>query len=691
MAIKQRPAAEAARANAGGRFHRLSPVKRNALLGLILLGAFLLRSRVLASAPPGLTHDEANHGREAIGILQGHVALFFPLNYGSEPLYSYTAAALMALMGRGLLALRLVNVYFGLLAIAATYTFGRLAFDRGVGLLAAALMAICFWPLAASRQALRAGMMPFLVVGAVIAFWVLLRRARAGPGPGLQRLWPAAGALSLCLAATLYNYLAARVLWLLFPLFLVYLALQRRQLFRRVWLPVTAALLLTALLAAPMFFYLQQHPEAQTRLQMFGVLQELRQGQLAPLLQSASKAMLAFVWPGAGDRFLAYNLPGRPTLTPLTAIFFVLGLAFCLWRWRRPAYAFLLLWFFVGIIPSLLTGATANTTRNAAAMPATFLLPAVGLAALAQSVRQRWKGNVRQGRWLLALFLGAWLGLTIYSVTGDYFRRWARAPEVRAAYMQTLRRQLGYLQARPSSAPPILSSELPGPAHNQSIGLVLQPDLRDVRWVDARSALILPREPGSLALIPSSTPLHTIFTPWLTPQETVRLRPDDLDPWFIVYTLRQLPPLPQQQEPASFGLDGPALILEGSRWLTADARAGEAAELLLVWRVQDARGVGPYHAAIDGSDVVLFTHLLDGSGQIVAQDDRLDAPSSSWQSGDLVLQVHRLALPARLPPGVYTAVAGLYDRATQQPIPVVGEQGRWDATRARVDLLNIKP
>ena len=51
----------------------------------------------------------------------------------------------------------------------------------------------------------------------------------------------------------------------------------------------------------------------------------------------------------------------------------------CLWRWKRPAYAFLLLWFLAGIIPSLVTGATANTTRNLAALPAVYILPASGL------------------------------------------------------------------------------------------------------------------------------------------------------------------------------------------------------------------------------------------------------------------------------------------------------------------------
>ena len=131
--------------------------------------------------------------------------------------------------------------------------------------------------------------------------------------------------------------------------------------------------------------------------------------------------------------------------------------------------------------------------------------------------------------------------------------------------------------------------------------------------------------------------------------------------------------------------------LLGSRWLTPDARAGETAELMQLWRVDDAAAVGPYHAAIDGTDMVLFTHLLDEAGQIVAQDDRLDAPSSSWHTGDLVVQIHRLQLPEQLEPGSYTAVAGLYDRPSQQPLPVWSEGGRWDATRASVDLLNIIP
>jgi hypothetical protein len=558
--------------------------------------------------------------------------------------------------------------------------------------LAAALIAVSFWPLASSREALRAGMMPFFAAGAMVFFLLLLRRAqvrvaaKTGGGVG-RRDWLLATGLSLYITATLYNYLAARVLWLVFPLFLIYLILVRRSLWRKLWLPVLAGLSLSALAVLPMFLYLQRHPEAQTRLQMFGgVLGDLLQGNLGPLLQKASGGLLAFVWPGAGDQFLAYNLPGRPVLMPWTALFFVVGIGVCFLRWRQPRYVLLLLWFVVGVTPSLLTGATANTTRNVGAMPPAFLLPAVGFVAVARRFAQG-KPTVSRAMALVGI---AWLALAAWSTASDYFVRWARAPEVRAAYMHTLVEQLAYVKASGDN-PVVVSSERPGPAHNQSIGLVLLPERRNLRWVDVRRALIVPPTGRATVLVPASTPLHPAFESWLAPAETIELRADDLDPSFAVFVMHQTPHLPVREDPVPFGDDGAVVTLLGSRWLTPQVRAGEIAELLQVWRVDDAARVGPYIAAIGGSDVVLFTHLLDSAGSILSQDDRLDAPSASWQTGDIVVQVHRLPVPQQMAPGAYTTVVGIYDRASQQPLAVLDEQGRWDATRATVDSLNIIP
>jgi hypothetical protein len=39
-------------------------------------------------------------------------------------------------------------------------------------------------------------------------------------------------------------------------------------------------------------------------------------------------------------------------------------------------------------------------------------------------------------------------------------------------------------------------------------------------------------------------------------------------------------------------------------------------------------------------------HLVSESGDIVAQDDALGAPAEYWQSGDVIIQQHMVALPA---------------------------------------------
>jgi hypothetical protein len=58
--------------------------------------------------------------------------------------------------------------------------------------------------------------------------------------------------------------------------------------------------------------------------------------------------------------------------------------------------------------------------------------------------------------------------------------------------------------------------------------------------------------------------------------------------------------------------------------------------------------------------VQFFVHLFDSAGNPVGQHDGLGAPARHWQSGDVIAQAHRLSVP----PGVYEARLGLYDRAT---------------------------
>ncbi len=668
---------------------------------LILLAAFAFRVWNLTGIPPGLTHDEANHGREAIGILNGVLLYFFPLNYGSEPIYSYTVALFMAALGRGLFALRLVNAVFSTAAIAVTYAWAAPRLGRGVALLGAALMAVSFWPLAVGREALRAGMMPFFMALAVYAFWRLIEtygereKGRRGervlsPSPllpfslsPLHRRWQAVILFALALALTLHVYLAARVSWLVFPVFLGYLALVHRAVFRRVWRPALAGLLLAGLLVAPLFLYLRAHPEMQTRLDMLDrPLQGLAAGNVGPLLINARDALLAFVWPGFGDHFLAYNIPGRPVFDAVSAIFFVVGLLVCLWRWRRPAHAFLLLWFAAGILPSLITGPTANTTRNAAALPAAFLIVAVGFVTALAVARKGEREKGRKGEeqrplspllpFSLSLLLLLWVAFTSGR---DYYARWGESADVRGAYQHTLATGIDHMTTNYPTADPVLFSTVyPGPAHDSSIALVLaagHPAVAETaRWVDARRALVIPPQ-RILAYIPTSTPPHPAFLPVLEAIETIDLRPDDLDPRFTLYWIDGTTaaaaltgdPLPQ---PVDFN---GAIELTAARWLQDGVQPGDTVELLTVWRVLDPARAGPLVPPSFTTDAVLFAHVLDGAGGILAQHDGLDAPSWAWRVGDVVFQVQPVVVPASAAPGDYAAVVGLYDRASGARLP----------------------
>jgi 4-amino-4-deoxy-L-arabinose transferase-like glycosyltransferase len=664
-----------------------SRLKRYVPILLILAVAFWLRAYRLVEIPPGLTHDEANHGREAIGILNGIWLLYFPLNYGSEPLYSYLVALSMRLFGEGLLALRLVNVYFGLGTVAATYAWARRALGRDVALAAAALLAVSFWPLATSRQALRAGILPLLTVAAVVFFWLLVQRAAAGKRPGW--LWLG---FALAVAATLYTYLAARVFWLLFPLFLLYLALFHRATFRRAWQPVATALLTAALLVAPMFIYIRLYPEVATRLQMLDrPLQAFRQGDLGPIVHNASAALLAFFWPGYGDHFLAYNIPGRPVLDGLTGVFFLAGIAVSLWRWRRPAYALLLAWFVLGITPSLVTGPEANTTRNLAALAPVYLLPAVGFTAVVTLALHRlWPAPSRlkpavlgpAARWLLA----GWLLFAAVSSGRDYFLRWAPAPDVRAAYQHTMVTALASLADEPAG-PIVLSSLYPAAAHDPSLAMVLLPRHYDnLRWVDARYALLWPASQSAPLILPASTPLHPAFADFVAGGETVSLRADDLDPFF---RRAQLLTAGWQVEPAPANF-GDGLRLLGGRWLATPVPAGGVAELLTLWEVVEPALVGPLVPPAYTTEVVFFSHVLDERGAIVMQRDSLDAPSWSWQPGDLVAQIHSMAVPPETEPGIYQTAVGVYDRYSERRLPVKGPNGQVVETRAFVVPLEVE-
>jgi hypothetical protein len=103
-------------------------------------------------------------------------------------------------------------------------------------------------------------------------------------------------------------------------------------------------------------------------------------------------------------------------------------------------------------------------------------------------------------------------------------------------------------------------------------------------------------------------------------------------------------------------------------------RPGDTLHVTLTWQA-----TRPFYR-----DLKLFLHLLDTSGQVIAQADPLagagasgegaDYFTSHWEPGKLILDDVAINIPPEAPPGPYRLALGLYDGDTLQRLPVAGAE-----------------
>jgi hypothetical protein len=96
--------------------------------------------------------------------------------------------------------------------------------------------------------------------------------------------------------------------------------------------------------------------------------------------------------------------------------------------------------------------------------------------------------------------------------------------------------------------------------------------------------------------------------------------------------------------------------------LSSDLKADRPFAVELRWQVDQT----------PDTDYHIFIHLTDAGGQTIAQTDgqplNWTRPTTSWQPGETLADLHAF-LPANLPPGPYTLIAGLYLPASGERLP----------------------
>ena len=355
-------------------------------LGAILLCAAALRLADLAAHPYPWSGDEISVGREASRILRGEISNFFETGWSSQPNWSFVpTAAAEALVGRGIVAIRMPSALAGTLAVFCTYLAGRRLFTPAVGLVAAAVLAALPYHVHFSRlgfhnvhDSLMAPFVIWLVAGA-LGTRDAVRYYRAGAVAGL----------------CVYTYAGTRLVLLLAVSFVAAAGLADWRRGRRGGLRNLSVFSFAALVSAgPQLAFFAAHPDifigrlAQEGIFLNGwVSQQLEAGRglWEILAEQAGRTFLVFVAsPAIGNLF---NAP-RPYLDVLASVLFLAGAAHAVTALRERRHLIVLAWFSsVLVLGGVLTMHPPAHTRLLMALPPAAMLVALGATTALEHAR----------------------------------------------------------------------------------------------------------------------------------------------------------------------------------------------------------------------------------------------------------------------------------------------------------------
>ena len=692
---------------------------------VVTLLAFGLRVVALANVPPGWRDDELIETLViSRNILGGDLRFYYPDASGHEALYHALNALFLAWFGPGALGIRLLSAFLGTLAVPLTYALARRLFGPAVALTAAALLAVSFWGLMYSRVGIRHVTTPVLALAAFWAFWQAMmadgrppttdRRQKWGREqnalpwnlePGTWNLLGQRSAVSgrpsvvffaaagLFLGLGFHSYFASRGAPLIPLAFLGYVALVAPGVLRRSWRGLLVMAGVAALVALPLTLAIAAQPAAEARVGELALpLTEALAGDFGRLLDHAAAALL--MPHAAGDPEWLYNVPGRPLFGPVVAIAFWLGVALAAWsaikgiikRKESTDYtdytdlrglqsvksvdafssAFVLIWWLVGISPSVLSVPPASLGHAILAQPAFYILAALPVGALAGWARLSGRRRGAAAGLLAALLVG----LTAARDLPAYFGEWPARGMVRYLYRADVDDVADFVLRDPTAPWPAdfgITGLLAGPWDREALELELggRDDVRP-RWYDPRRALLLWPDVSFAGYPGVESPYAAVFEP--LPQDSQL--PGD-------YILSRVAP------PVTPTLDGQVVLNEapqcfanGLCWSAAvyDAAGGW---LEVQWQVERALDLPPLPLISNppppgvyaGPRLTVFAQLVGPDGAFLIGDDGLWVDPQTLHAGDVFLQRHALPTPAG---GQAAAVLfGLYDPMTGERILTV--------------------
>ena len=629
------------------------------VLGVFLLGVFL-RWVSLPAMGTMLHHDEAWNGIDALSIAKNpRFTPFLFNNFGRESGWAYWLIPYMLVFGADPFGIRLAATTLGILTLVVIYRAGREFYGTEGALWTMAAMAVFYWHVHFSYQALRAQLYVFL---GTLTVALLLRAQRANR----LRVWIAGGA---CLGLLTYTYFASFGLIFYLGVLVTGIALLDRR--RRKG--AVLALVIAALLTLPMVFFFLRHTEQFVARP--ATVSVIAHGGLKHNIQ---KWMAA--WFHEGDLNPEFNTPGKPILGPITGLLFFLGIIGLPFLPRKHGYSvFLIGWLVITCLPSLISNLAPHFLRAAGMTSPIALILGGGAWVLSKALQ-------RLERPLIAFVMpGLLLTFVGYNTYTLFHQQWINEPVTFFLMEQHINQGINYIRDHTEVERYVYFSPFTL-AH--PVIMFRSPELipRPIGAFNSHQCLVLPNQDATyfslttyepnfqqkLSQWADIIPLHTDYGP----QNSAR---------FTIFSAR-----PKFYE-----------------HFQADFVLGDALEVSLIEPLPDAvtfdttipvtLGIRPLHVPEVGfGGYSIFVHLYGDptpyeGGVLWGQADSLvceSYPAHLWQTEEIIVQEFQMALH-NLQSGTYDIAIGAYPFPAGPRLPITQKNQRLSQDYIIIHTLTI--